>query len=281
MNRSLRNLGVLVVCFLIVSAGVLYTPSLFGQSEESGFSIPVDTGQIVEPTGTSQVVSSKRLTEVVRNGGPLMIAIAVCSFILVMFTFERFISLRRGRITPGPFVKRFLEQLGDRELDRENAIALCEQNGSPIANVFRAGVTKWARPAVEVEQAILDAGERESNHLRKYLRVINGVATISPLLGLLGTVVGMIYAFDAIAVVDPTVADPKVLIANGISSALLTTAAGMTVAIPALIAYLYFSSRVDRRVMEIDQLGMKLVDLISAESLGESGKTRRTRKAAA
>lgn len=281
MNRSLRNLGVLVVCFVIVSAGVLYTPSLFGQSEESGFSIPVDTGQIVEPTGTSQVVSSKRLTEVVRNGGPLMIAIAVCSFILVMFTFERFISLRRGRITPGPFVKRFLEQLGDRELDRENAIALCEQNGSPIANVFRAGVTKWARPAVEVEQAILDAGERESNHLRKYLRVINGVATISPLLGLLGTVVGMIYAFDAIAVVDPTVADPKVLIANGISSALLTTAAGMTVAIPALIAYLYFSSRVDRRVMEIDQLGMKLVDLISAESLGESGKTRRTRKAAA
>ena len=110
MNRSLRNLGVLVVCFVIVSAGVLYTPSLFGQSEESGFSIPVDTGQIVEPTGTSQVVSSKRLTEVVRNGGPLMIAIAVCSFILVMFTFERFISLRRGRCllytSPSPRDKR-------------------------------------------------------------------------------------------------------------------------------------------------------------------------------
>ena len=160
---------------------------------------------------------------------------------------------------------------------------MCDKNSSPIANVFRAGVSKWARPAVEVEQAILDAGERESNHLRKYLRVINGVATISPLLGLLGTVVGMIYAFDAIAIVDPTVADPKVLIANGISSALLTTAAGMTVAIPALIAYLYFCSRVDRRVMEIDQLGMRVVDLISAEALSASNttKTRRTRKTAA
>ena len=281
MNRSLRNLCVLVVCFVIVSAGVLYSPSLFGQSAESGFSMPIESAQIVEPTGHSEIVSSKRLTEVIRNGGPLMIAIAVCSFILVMFTFERFISLRRGRITPGPFVKRFLEQLDDGELDRDAAIALCEKNGSPIANVFRAGVSKWARPAVEVEQAILDAGERESNHLRKYLRVINGVATISPLLGLLGTVVGMIYAFDAIAVVDPTVADPKVLIANGISSALLTTAAGMTVAIPALIAYLYFCSRVDRRVMEIDSLGMKVVDLISAEALVESGKTRRSRKAAA
>ena len=282
MNRSFRYLGVLIACFVIVSVGVLYTPSLFGQSEESGFSIPVDSHEIVEATGSTEVVSSKRLTEVIRNGGPLMIAIAVCSFILVMFTFERMISLRRGRITPGPFVKRFLEQLGDGELDRENAIALCEQNGSPIANVFRAGVSKWARPAVEVEQAVLDAGERESNHLRKYLRVINGVATISPLLGLLGTVVGMIYAFDAIAIVDPTVADPKVMIANGISSALLTTAAGMTVAIPALIAYLYFCSRVDRRVMEIDQLGMQVVDLISAEALVGSSKTRRTsRKSAA
>ena len=92
----------------------------------------------------------------------------------------------------------------------------------------------------------------------------------------------MIYAFDAIAIVDPTVADPKVLIANGISSALLTTAAGMTVAIPALIAYLYFCSRVDRRVMEIDQLGMQVVDLVSAEALVGSSKTRRTsRKSAA
>ncbi len=283
MNRSIRNLGVLVVCFVIVSAGVLYTPSLFGQAEDSGFSIPVTTNTLVESSDSAEVVSSKRLTEVVRNGGPLMIAIAVCSFILVMFSFERFISLRRGRITPGPFVKRFLEQLRDGELDRDTAIALCDKNSSPIANVFRAGVSKWARPAVEVEQAILDAGERESNHLRKYLRVINGVATISPLLGLLGTVVGMIYAFDAIAIVDPTVADPKVLIANGISSALLTTAAGMTVAIPALIAYLYFCSRVDRRVMEIDQLGMRVVDLISAEALSASNttKTRRTRKTAA
>ena len=131
------------------------------------------------------------------------------------------------------------------------------------------------------EQAVLDAGERESNHLRKYLRVINGVATISPLLGLLGTVVGMIYAFDAIAIVDSTVADPKVLIANGISSALLTTAAGMSVAIPALIAYLYFCSRVDRRVMEIDQLGMQVVDLISAESLANKNANRRTKRKAA
>jgi biopolymer transport protein ExbB len=273
----------LSICFVFVVIAFATAPKLFAQGIENGFDVPAGS-EVAEASAipANEVVKSKRLTDVIRNGGPLMIAIAVCSFVLVMFSFERLISLRKGRILPGPFVKRFLEQLRDGELNRDKAISLCEKNNSPIAQVFRAGVSKWGRPAVEVEQAILDAGERQSNHLRKYLRVINGVATISPLLGLLGTVLGMIYAFDAIANVDPNIADPKILIANGISSALLTTAAGMTVAIPALIAYLYFCSRVDRRVIEIDQLGMKVVDIISAEAIVESQtKTKRSRKAAA
>lgn len=281
MNRSVRNLRILSISFVFAILFTVSTP-LLGQATESGFEVPETAAAEQAPIPTNEVVTSKRLTDVVRNGGPLMIAIAVCSFILVMFSFERMISLRKGRILPGPFVKRFLEQLREGELTRDSAVSLCEKNNSPIAQVFRAGVSKWGRPAVEVEQAILDAGERQSNHLRRYLRVINGVATISPLLGLLGTVLGMIYAFDAIANVDPAIADPKALIANGISSALLTTAAGMTVAIPALIAYLFFCSRVDRRVIEIDQLGMKIVDLISAESIAASqAKTKRTRKSAA
>lgn len=280
MNRSVRNLRILSISFVFAIMFSASTP-VFGQAE-NGFEVPDQKVVNEESPSADEVVASKRLTDVIRNGGPLMIPIAVCSFVLVMFSFERLISLRKGRILPGPFVKRFLEQLREGELTRDSAVSLCEKNGSPIANVFRAGVCKWGRPAVEVEQAILDAGERQSNHLRRYLRVINGVATISPLLGLLGTVLGMIYAFDAIANVDPTIADPKALIANGISSALLTTAAGMTVAIPALIAYLFFCSRVDRRVIEIDQLGMKIVDLISAESIAENqAKTKRTRKSAA
>lgn len=282
MNRSVRNLRIASICFVFTMLLFSAPSTLMGQATEGGFEVP--DKEVVEQAAvpTNEVVASKRLTDVIRNGGPLMIPIAVCSFILVMFSFERMISLRKGRILPGPFVKRFLEQLRDGELTKDSAVSLCEKNNSPIAQVFRAGVCKWGRPAVEVEQAILDAGERQSNHLRRYLRVINGVATISPLLGLLGTVLGMIYAFDAIANVDPNVADPKALIANGISSALLTTAAGMTVAIPALIAYLFFCSRVDRRVTEIDQLGMKIVELISAESIAASqAKTKRTRKSAA
>ena len=133
------------------------------------------------------------------------------------------------------------------------------------STVFAGAVRKWGRSAVEVEQAIIDAGERVTNHLRRYLRVINGVATVSPLLGLLGTVVGMIRAFNAIATSE-ALGRPE-LLARGISEALLTTAAGLTVAIPALIFYLFFVGRVDRLIIEIDALGQELVGAISAEEL--------------
>ena len=160
-------------------------------------------------------------------------------------------------------------------------MAICDRNNSAMADVFRAGVAKWGKPAVEVEQAVLDEGERTSNRLRKYLRLINGVATVCPLLGLLGTVFGMIHAFDSIAVTSGASVDQASLTATGISQALITTAAGLSVAIPALITYLFFSSRVDKHVMEIDQLGMKVVNLISAEGLAaKKSKPRSTRKAA-
>jgi biopolymer transport protein ExbB len=199
-----------------------------------------------------------------------MIPLGLCSFILLAFTFERTISLRRGRVIPRPFVRRFLKQLRQRDLDRQQALELCEKNGSPVAEVFAGAVRKWGRPAVEVEQAIIDSGERVTNGLRRYLRVINGVATVSPLLGLLGTVVGMIRAFNNIARAD-ALGRPE-LLAGGISEALLTTAAGLSVAIPALIFYLFFVSRVDRLIIDIDAMGQEVVDAISAEQL--QGKPR-------
>ena len=95
-------------------------------------------------------------------------------------------------------MRRFLEQLREGQLTRDEAVRLCEENSSPVAEVFGAAARKWGRPSVEVEQAIIDAGERVTNGLRRYLRLFNGVSTISPLLGLLGTVLGMIRAFNAI-----------------------------------------------------------------------------------
>ncbi len=233
-------------------------------------------------SGSLGFVQSTRMTDLLKRGGVLMIPIGICSLILLVFVFERFIGLRKGRIIPGPFVKRILEQVRNGELDREAAITLCNRNGSPVANVFKAGFMKWGRPSVEIEQAVLDEGERESNKLRRYLRMINGVATVCPLLGMLGTVLGMIHAFDALAATAPAQVEPNFTIATGISQALLTTAAGLTVAIPALIAYLFFSGRADRHVMELDSLGMKVVNLVSAEalSLNQKSSARRSKKAA-
>ncbi len=273
------------VSFVVTLLSLSCCGGLMAQEIGSGFEIPTPVVETPEPASQADAVSelessnqvisgTRRLTDIVRSGGPLMIPIGICSFILVVFIFERFIGLRKGRIIPGPFTKRFLEQLRDGDLDREMALHLCERDRSTMANVFKAGVLKWGRSAVEIEQSVLDEGERSANHLRKYLRLINGVATVCPLLGLLGTVLGMIHAFDSIATVSSATTDPKALIATGISQALLTTAAGLSVAIPALIAYIFFCSRVDKHVMEIDELGMKVVNLISAEAILERDPAR-------
>ena len=97
------------------------------------------------------------------------------------------------------FAERFLLQISEGALDRSEALDRCESNNSHVAKVFASAVRKWGKPAVEVEQAVLDEGERAANDLRRYLRVINGVATVCPLMGLLGTVWGMMQAFEAIA----------------------------------------------------------------------------------
>jgi biopolymer transport protein ExbB len=232
---------------------------------------PADAAQDAIPT--------KNLLDVFRDGGVLMYPIALCSFVLLVFVFERAIMLRRGRVIPRPFVKRFLQQLGDGELDREKALELCEKNRSPVSQVFAGGLKKWGRPSVEVEQAILDAGERTTNNLRRYLRMLNGISTVSPLLGLLGTVFGMIQSFNTIASSDAM--GRAELLAGGISQALLTTAAGLTVAIPALLAYLFFVGRVDSLIMEIDALGQEVVDIISAEAQSERSKTSKKTRGAA
>ncbi len=218
-------------------------------------------------------IPTRSMLDMFVAGGPLVLPILLASFVMLLIVFERTISLRRGRVVPRLFIERFLLQLRENALDRGESLARCEEESSHVARVFAAAVRKWGKPAVEVEQAVLDEGERIANVLRRYLRVLNGVATVSPLLGLLGTVWGMIQSFNVIAT-SPAMGRAEML-AGGISVALITTAAGLLVAIPALIFYLYFVGRVDRLIMEIDHHGQELVNLISLEGL-EERKTART-----
>lgn len=198
-------------------------------------------------------------------GYVFVIPFLLASVIAVWFSIERLVVLRRGRVIPKHFVERFLELLDRGELDPQTASDLCLDNGSPIADIFDHGVRKWGKSSVEIEQAIIDGGERQVGELRRHLRIINGVATVSPLMGLFGTVVGMIEAFNQIAAADAMGKTEE--LAVGIATALLTTAAGLFIAIPSLIMYMYLSGRVDALVMEMDRLAQNLVDYISAESM--------------
>ena len=129
-------------------------PSLSAVASETGETL-TESAAAVTTTETA-IPTARRLTDLLTRGGLLMIPIGICSFILVVFVFERFISLRKGRIIPGPFTKRFLEQLREGQLTQNAAMAICDRNNSAMADVFRAGVAKWGKPAVEVEQAVLD-----------------------------------------------------------------------------------------------------------------------------
>ena len=232
-----------------------------------------------EPTGESSIPMGN-LLNVIRQGGILMLPIIACSFVMLIFVMERLLYLRRARMIPRPFVRGVIEQLEQQQLGRDEAMALCEENGSPIAEIFAGALKKYGRSAVEVEQAVVDAGERVVSQMRKYLRLFNAISNLTPLLGLLGTVLGMIDAFNTIARAD-AMGRPE-LLAGGIGTALITTAAGLVVAIPSYAAYAFFLGRIDKLILEMDSHAQSIVEIISAEGLQESGKSRsRSRSRAA
>lgn len=226
-------------------------------------------------TAGGEEPAADSLFDTLVSGGPLLLPILLASVVMVIAVMERMVALRRGAVAPKPFINCLLSQVREGET-REGAMLLCQSDASHIARVFEAGIWRWGKSAVEVEQAILDEGERAAGALRRNLRVINGVAQVSPLLGLLGTVWGMMSAFDAIAA-DNAMGRPEML-AGGIGSALMSTAAGLGVAIPALTFYLYFVGRVDGLVMEIDRDGQQLVQLISAEGIQDRKNSKASAK---
>lgn len=198
-------------------------------------------------------------------GWAFVVPFLAASFVSMWFGLERLVVLRRGRVIPRAFVDRFIKHLEAGAIEPQRALELCEQNGSAMANVFAHGVRKWGRPSVEVEQAVIDGGERQVALLRKHLRVLNGVATVTPLMGLLGTVIGMINAFNDIA--SAGAMGKATQLASGIALALLTTAAGLVIAIPSLILYMYLAGKVDSVVMEMDRYAQQVIDLISADGV--------------
>lgn len=251
MHRIL--LAAVAMVALVMTAQALAQPDQ-PAAEERAIDLAVKTGD----TGPVS------LFDLILKGGYVMIPLGLCSVLALAISLERFLSLRRDKILPPDFVTGIKGALSGQG-GVEDAMGYCEQRPSPISNVFKAGISRIRHGAESIEKAIEDAGAREVDKLKRSLRPLSVIATVAPLLGLLGTVYGMISAFQSASAMGVGKADR---LATGIYEALVTTAAGLTLAIPVLVIYQILCSRVDKLVDHMDD---EAIDFFELAAYGRDG----------
>ncbi len=197
--------------------------------------------------------------EIIFAGGILMWPILICSIVALAITIERFWSLRRATIDTREFMDTMRTVLRQNRIPE--AVQICDETDGPIARITKAGLLKHKRSKEDIREAIEDAGHLEVPRLERNLSALATCANVSPLLGLLGTVAGMIKAFGQIQHKQGQV-NPSDL-AEGIGNALVTTAAGLTVAIPTLVIYNYFVTRVENMILEMELSSSEMVELLT------------------
>ncbi len=197
------------------------------------------------------------MLEIVQSGGWLMVPILLCSIIAAAISVERLWTLQRARITPKNLLSQVWGAVKNKEMDAQQLRDL--RASSPLGQVLAAGVSNGQRGREVMKEAMEEAASQVSHDLERYLTSLGVIASISPLLGLLGTVVGMIKVFTALMLEGAGNAN---VLAGGISQALITTAAGLSVAIPALMFHRFFQRRVDELMMIMEQEGVKLVEML-------------------
>lgn len=203
--------------------------------------------------------------EIVRAGGPLMWPIIACSIVAAAIILERLWTLQEKRVIPRDLLQK-ITQLVEQDQVTDKVVQALEKS-SPLGRVLSAGLSSRHRGRAIMMERLEDTGRHVVHELERFLNTLGTIAGISPLLGLLGTVTGIIKAFNAIN--EGGMGDPRML-SGGISEALLTTAAGLVVAIPALVAYRYLRGNVDRIVIEMEKDALRLVDqLDAAEARGQ------------
>ena len=198
--------------------------------------------------------------ELIQAGGWLMVPILLCSVAATAIIIERFWALRRSVIMPNNLVTE-IWQLNRRRLLNDQRIAEI-RDGSALGRMLAAGLTNRFHSREVMKEAIQDTGRQVVSDLERYLNTLGTIAAVTPLLGLLGTVIGMIDVFSVI--VQAGVGNPGVL-AGGISKALITTAAGLSVAIPALMFHRYFNGRVDKIIIGMEEQALRLIEVMKGE----------------
>jgi len=198
------------------------------------------------------------LFELVKAGGWLMVPILICSVISAAICIERFWTLRGSQVVPKALLTEVWQWIQHNQMTTQRIKHLRSQ--SPLGAILATGISNHHRGREQMKQSIEEASGQVIHELERYLSTLGTVAAVSPLIGLLGTVIGMIKVFSAIQLEG--VGNAAVL-AGGISEALITTAAGLTVAIPSLFFHRFFQRRVDELVMEMEQDALKLVEVLS------------------
>jgi len=198
------------------------------------------------------------MIELFLKGGPLLYPIFFCSILALGIFLERlwvFAKVRKGAQELAREVEKHL-----LKGEREEAVNLCRNSRNPLARIVLTAMKLAGKPRERIKQEVEEVGELETVVVNRYLGLLSTIATISPLLGLLGTVIGMIKAFNVIAIQG--VGTPATL-GVGISQALITTAAGLSVAIPAILLHRYLASRAGLLIVEIEEHSLHIVNLVS------------------
>ena len=200
------------------------------------------------------------------KGGPVMWPLLLCSVLGVTVAVWRWLALRRATQDVVGFMRPLRERL--IRGDVAGAIEVCEQHPGPVASIVKAGLLRFGRAKDEVERSLEDASAHELTHLERGLPTLATVAMIAPLLGFLGTVTGMINSFEALASVG---LNNPAAVAKGISEALITTAAGLMIAIPIQMAYNFFVTRVNTLVRSMEAAANLVLEALADAKAGAVG----------
>ncbi len=204
--------------------------------------------------------------EIVKAGGPFMVPIILCSIAAVGILLERLWTLQRKRVLPQELIKK-VTQLADSNQVNEKVIDALEKN-SPLGRVLAAALANRDRGREIMMERVEDTGRHVVHELERFLNTLGTIESISPLLGLLGTVTGIIRAFNAVMMGG--MGDPR-LLAGGISEALITTAGGLAVVIPSFIAYRYLRGKVERIVIDMEKIAVKFADSLGVPAQSGEG----------
>jgi biopolymer transport protein ExbB len=197
------------------------------------------------------------VSDIMLKGGVFMYPIVLCSIVALAIFIERLWLLRRKRIIPGEFMRKVEDLIGQKKINE--AIFLCQGDASSIAKIYLAALKNMGRGMWLVKEAIEERGSREAVTLGRNLGILATITSLSPLLGLLGTVSGMIKIFNVMSFQGSS--NPTAL-AGGIAEALITTAAGLCVAIPTVVAYRILKDKADGLLFEMEENSIKMIEIM-------------------